>query len=259
MDILLIYIIKTLLLPPASLLILAITGLFICNKRRKVGISLIATSLFALYILSLPLVSVFLASTQQSYPALNSTQLQQSNAQAIVVLGGGTRPPAPEYDNKIVIHQRVFDRLRYTVRLAKKTKLPVLVSGGKVFDHNKSIEAELIQETFIKDFQFKADWLEDKSRNTAENAHNSFDLLNKEKIHRIILVTQAMHMARAIEQFQNTGFQVTPAPTAFISYPSQITVLSFIPSASALEISSMALHEFLGRWWYRLRYKSRIN
>ncbi len=223
------------------------------------GISFIATSLFALYILSLPLVAVFLASTQQSYPALNSTQLQQSNAQAIIVLGGGTRPPAPEYDNKIVIHQRVFDRLRYTVRLAKKTKLPVLITAGKVFDHIKLAEAEIIRETLIKDFQFKANWLEDKSRNTAENAHYSYALLNKEKIYRIILVTQAMHMARAVEQFRNVGFQVTPAPTAFISYPSQITILSFIPSASALEISSMALHEFLGRWWYRLRYKSQIN
>lgn len=145
------------------------------------GISFIATSLFALYILSLPLVAVFLASTQQSYPALNSTQLQQSNAQAIIVLGGGTRPPAPEYDNKIVIHQRVFDRLRYTVRLAKKTKLPVLISAGKVFDHIKLAEAEIIRETLIKDFQFKVDWLEDKSRNTAENAHYSYVFLNKKK------------------------------------------------------------------------------
>lgn len=223
------------------------------------GISLIATSLFSLYILSLPLVAVFLASTQQKHPALNNKQLQQSDAQAIVVLGGGTRPPAPEYDNKIVLHQRVFDRLRYTVRLAKKTNLPVLVSAGKVFDHSQSAEADVIQETLIADFQFKADWLEDESRNTAENAHYSYVLLNKEKIHRIILVTQAMHMARAVEQFRNSGFQVTPAPTAFISYPSHITALSFIPAASSLNISSMTLHEFLGRWWYRLRYKTHIN
>lgn len=255
MDIFLIYIIKTLILPPASLLILAISGLLIHIKRQKLGISLIATSLLALYILSLPLVSVFLATTQQSYPALNNSQILQSNAQAIIVLGGGTRPSAPEYDNQIILHERVFDRLRYAVRLAKKTGLPVLVSGGKVFDRTQPAEAEIIQETLVNDFQFKANWLENQSRNTAENAKFSYSLLSKESINRIILVTQALHMARAVDQFQNAGFQVTPAPTAFISYPNQITVLDFIPRASALAVSSMVVHELLGRWWYQLRYK----
>jgi uncharacterized SAM-binding protein YcdF (DUF218 family) len=253
MDIFLIYIIKTLILPPASLLILAIYGLFIHSKKQKFGLSLIATSILALYILSLPLVSVFLASTQQTHPALSNTQIQQTNAQAIVILGGGTRPPAPEYDGKIIIHQRVFDRLRYGVRLAKKTGLPILVSGGKVFDRPQPAEAKIIQEVLVNDFHFKVNWLENQSRNTAENAKFSYTLLGKNNITRIILVTQALHMARAVDQFQNAGFQITPAPTAFISYSSQITILDFIPSAPALEVSSMAIHEVLGRWWYQLK------
>ncbi len=255
MAIFVIYIIKTLILPPASLLILAILGLLIQVKRQKLGISLIATSLLTLFILSSPLISVFLASTQQCHPALNNNQIQRTNAQAIVVLGGGTRPAAPEYDGQIIIHQRVFDRLRYAVRLANKTKLPVLVSSGKVFDRPQPAEAEIIQEILVKDFHFKATWLENQSRNTAENAKFSYKILNKENIDRIILVTQALHMARAVDQFKNVGFQVTPAPTAFISYSDQISALSFIPSASALEVSSMVLHELLGRWWYQLRYK----
>lgn len=255
MDIFLIYIIKTLILPPASLLILAILGLIIHSKRQKPGISLIAFSLLALTILSLPLVSVFLTSIQETHPAIYNSQLQQTNAQAIVVLGGGTRSSAPEYNNRTIIHNRVFDRLRYAVRLARKTGLPLLASGGKVVDRNQPSEAELMQETLINDFQFKATWLEVKSRNTAENAHYSYALLGKENITQIILVTHALHMARAVQQFQNAGFQVTPAPTAFISHLGQITVFDFIPSAPALGESSMALHEFLGRWWYQFRYK----
>ncbi len=254
MDIFLIYIVKTLILPPASLLILALLGLIIHSKRQKLGISLITLALLALTILSLPLVSVFLTSTQEIYPAINSSQLQQTNARAIVVLGGGTRSSAPEYNNRTIIHNRVFDRLRYAVRLAKKTGLPLLVSGGKVVDRNQPSEAELMQETLINDFQFKATWLEDKSRNTAENAYYSYALLSKEKISRIILVTHALHMARAVQQFQNAGFQVTPAPTAFISQLDQITALDLIPSAPAFEVSSGVLHELLGRWWYQIRY-----
>jgi hypothetical protein len=30
--------------------------------------------------------------------------------------------------------------------------------------------------------------------------------------------------------------------------------IDFIPSANALRLSTYALHEQLGRWWYRLRY-----
>ena len=255
MDIFLIYIVKTLILPPASLLILAIFGLIIHSKRQKLGNSLIALSLLALTVLSLPLASVFLTSIQEIHPAINSSQLQQTNAKAIVVLGGGTRSSAPEYNNRTIIHNRVFDRLRYAVRLARKTGLPLLASGGKVVDRNQPTEAELIQETLIKDFQFKATWLEGKSRNTAENAYYSYALLGKENITRIILVTHALHMARAARQFQNAGFQVIPAPTAFISQLDQITIFDFIPSAPALNESSMALHELLGRWWYLLRYK----
>ncbi len=254
MDILLTYVFKALILPPASLIILAICGLLISKKRKKLGNIIITTSISALCILSVPLVATFLASSQESHKALQLSQLEQSHAQAIIVLGGGIRPFAPEYDNKAVILNKVFDRLRYAVRLSKKTELPILVSGGTVLNKASPTEAILIQDTLVNDFHLKAKWLEDKSRNTAENAQFSYNLLKKEKISRVILVTHALHMARAVEQFQKVGFTVTPAPTTFHSYPVQMTVLDFIPSASALKLSSNALHELFGRWWYQLRY-----
>ncbi len=254
MDILLTYIFKALILPPASLIILAIGGLLISKKREKLGNIIITISIAVLCILSVPLVATFLASSQESHKAFQIKQLEQNHVQAIIVLGGGIRPSAPEYGNKAVIRNKVFDRLRYAVRLSKKTELPILVSGGKVLNKASPTEAILIQDTLVNDFHLKAKWLEDKSRNTAENAQYSYNLLKKEKISRVILVTHALHMARAVEQFQKVGFIVTPAPTTFHSYPTQITVLDFIPSAPALRLSSNALRELFGRWWYRLRY-----
>lgn len=253
MDIFLIYVIKALILPPAILLLLALFSLLRHHIKSCHGVWLATVSVTGLYLLSLPVVSVYLASAQQAYPALSNDQIQNTNAQAIVVLGGGTRPPAPEYNNRPVLHERVFDRLRYAVRLAKRTGLPLLVSGGKVFDNNYPSEAELMREALIQDFQFNPDWLENKSRNTAENAQFSFALLGKKNFKKIILVTHAIHMARAVEQFRRVGFQVTPAPTAFITSQND-TILNFIPSASALEVSTMSIHELLGRLWYQLRY-----
>ncbi len=253
MDIFFIYLVKALILPPAILLILAIISLFRHLKNQNHGIGLAMSCLVGLYLLSLPSVSVLLASIQQTYPALSKTQIQNTDAQAIVVLGGGTRPPAPEYDNHPVLHERVFVRLRYAVKIAKTTKLPLLVSGGKVFERKYPSEAELMQEALVQDFQYKAKWLEEKSRNTAENAQFSYAILGKKNIRKILLVTHALHMSRAVQQFRRVGFQVTPAPTAFIT-PENGSVFSYIPSASALETSSMALHELLGKLWYAFRY-----
>ncbi len=253
MDIFFIYLVKALILPPAILLVLAIFSLFRHLKDRTRGIGLAAICLIGLYLLCLPAVSVFLASLQQIYPALSKTQIQNTDTQAIVVLGGGTRPPAPEYDNRAALHERVFVRLRYAVKIAKLTNLPILVSGGKVFGGKYPSEAELMQESLAQDFQYKANWLEEKSRNTAENAQFSYAELKKENIKKILLVTHALHMPRAVQQFRRVGFQVTPAPTAFIS-TENTSVFNYIPSASALEVSSMALHELLGKLWYTLRY-----
>ena len=53
-------------------------------------------SLGALLLLSLLIVAKYLAATQESYPALKRDELQDFSPQAIVVLGGGLRRPAPE-------------------------------------------------------------------------------------------------------------------------------------------------------------------
>ena len=74
------------------------------------------------------------------------------------------------------------------------------------------------------------------------------------KINRIILVTHALHMRRAVEQFQQHGLQVIPAPTLFLSKSDSLDLFSFLPSAKALENSSLVIHEILGRAWYKLRY-----
>ncbi len=253
MDIFFIYLIKALILPPAILLIVAIISLLRHFRNNNHGVGLAIICLIGLYLLSLPAVSVMLASSQQIYPALSKAQIKNTDAQAIVVLGGGTRPPAPEYDNRTVLHERVLVRLRYAVRIARLTNLPLLVSGGKVFERKYPSEAELMQEALVQDFQYKANWLEEKSRNTAENARFSYQILGKENIRKILLVTHALHMPRAAQQFRRVGFNVMPAPTGFIT-PENRSVFSYIPSASALEVSSMALHELLGKLWYKLRY-----
>ena len=253
MDIFIIYIIKTLLLPLSSLLLISLTGLFLL-KQRNYSVTIIILSLVSLLLLSLPIVSILLTATQEKYPPIKLTSVNDFAAQAIVVLAGGLRGIAPEYENQVTLNNNSLERIRYAAQLAKQTQLPLLVSGGKVFNTHIPSEAEIMTDVLNNEFNQAVRWQEKESRNTAENAKYSQQMLSQDGIKRIILVTHALHMYRAVQQFHNQGLQVLPAPTVFISKQEINFPLSFLPSAGALKNSSLAIHEIMGRAWYALRY-----
>jgi uncharacterized SAM-binding protein YcdF (DUF218 family) len=59
-------------------------------------------------------------------------------------------------------------------------------------------------------------------------------------------------MPRAKQAFQAAGFEVVTAPTAYTTRYNT-NILSFIPSANALENTHIAMHELIGMLWYRLK------
>ncbi|NTU53790.1 MAG: YdcF family protein [Chlorobiaceae bacterium] len=68
---------------------------------------------------------------------------------------------------------------------------------------------------------------------------------------RIILVTSAFHMQRAAGLFERQGFVVERFPVDYrTTGKERLTVMSFLPDAAALETSSLALHELMGRVLY---------
>ena len=253
MDIWFIYVVKTLLLPVASLLLLSCYGCFYVIKNKAGGRWILIAPLVSLVLLSLPVVAISLAKWQQQYSALDFTDVDRLKPQAIVVLGGGVDEFAPEYGGVTTVNSRTLVRLRYAAHLVRKSQLPILVTGGRVFDSEGESEAEIMASVLSNEFNVPVRWLEPLSRNTAENALYSQRILAENKINRIVLVTAAMHMGRAVTQFERLGLSVIPAATDFKSI-SSLDLLYFLPSARALEISSMAIHEWLGQQWYRLRY-----
>jgi uncharacterized SAM-binding protein YcdF (DUF218 family) len=254
MDIFIIYIIKTLLLPLASLLIISIVGLLLIRCKPLIAQKLLRFSLSALLLLSMPIATKYLAVSQEVYPPLNNVAAYHFAAQAIVVLGGGIRESAPEYQQLATLKSSTLERVRYAAKIAKQTQLPILVTGGKVFDTDLPSEATLMAKVLTDEFRQPVRWQEKNSRNTAENADHTQAILAQEGINRIILVTHAYHMQRAVLQFQQQGFRVLPAPTVFLSQSDTLNILSFLPSAAALQKSTLILHEIMGIIWYKLRY-----
>ncbi|MFZ5843373.1 MAG: YdcF family protein [Pseudomonadota bacterium] len=252
-DIVLVYAGKALLLPPGLNLLLIALAWLVGRKWRLLGISLFGLSLLSLLALSLPITAQGLMANLQPVAAqrlsLLPTDMQQA---AIVVLAGGRRSNAPEFEGSDTVSARTLERLRYAARLQRQTRLPVLLSGGKVFGE-ATAEAVLMNDSFISDFRGAPNWLEADSRNTAENAEFSARVLKANGITTIFLVTHAAHMARAEAEFRKHGLTVLPAPLGYSQPNSGKTgPLEYLPSAEALARSAEALHEHLGLLWYRL-------
>ncbi len=252
MEFQVISVIKALFLPPLGFLVLA--GIGLVFSRQRWGYHLLSMSVVALLVFSLPWTANFLAKQWESVGVLNSRVVTGYRPQAIVVLGGGIKESGQEYGAGYEPGDRTAKRIRYAAKLARETGLPILVSGGKP-RHYETTEAEVMASRLYQDFGLTVRWLEKRSRNTAENARYSQVLLKSDGVERIILVTQAYHMPRALTQFRATGLAVVPAPTDFISNDEAPDIFRFIPSIAALEKNFLMIHEWVGYYWYRLRYR----
>lgn len=81
-------------LPPTSLIMLGFFGLWLARRHPRAGHGLAALALILFTALSLPPIAQSLIVTLEHYPPIPLEQLGQ--AQAIVILGGGSYRNAPE-------------------------------------------------------------------------------------------------------------------------------------------------------------------
>ncbi|MCF6193849.1 MAG: YdcF family protein [Kangiellaceae bacterium] len=233
-----------------------VIGYWFLKKSRVISLSLFVISFTTLFVFSLPFVAQLLNQILQTDQALTAKQVklladEDRDDLAIVVLAGGRIQLAPEYGDIDTVSSSTLQRIQYASWLHRKTKLPILVSGGSLRSESTP-EAVLMNQTMLSAFNIAPKWIEYKSKNTVENAQYSAEILFKHNISDILLVTHANHMQRAKMTFEKHGFKVTVAPTVFDL--SRTSWLDFIPSASALHKSQVALHEKIGRIWFSVRY-----
>ena len=241
-------ILATLMLPPAAPLLLMLLGLLLAARKKAGGLALAFIAAASLWLLSCHGAAMWLAHNllpQQT--ALTLPALKAANVQAIVVLGGGVHPVAPEYGEAQASAPATL-RLRYGAWLARQSGLPVAFAGGLGWGAASTqtlSEGQVARRAAQQDYGLTLRWIDDRSRDTAENAQMLRPILQKDGIQRIALVTHAWHMPRSAQAFERAGFTVTPAPMGFI-LPSRKSVLEWIPSADGLGTSQLVLKEWLG-------------
>jgi len=227
---------KSLILPPLGPLLLAGVGLLLLKRRPRLARACLIAGIGSLWLISTPIVAVTLSHWADHYPPLDLRIA--TGAQAIVILGGGgQRVLAPEYGGPAAAPQ-LLERLTYGAYVARKTGLPILVTGFH-------IEAIAMRETLKRNFGIEARWVDDQSYDTFENARNSVRLLEADGVHRIILVTRSTHLWRAAHEFSAAGIEVVPAPEE-IQADDQSGFSRYAPSTNGLEIACSSINELVG-------------
>jgi len=247
-DVLVHQLVGAVFLPPLSLLLMAVLGLLLIRRGWvKFGRTLLLGGLALIYLCATPACSLWLNGLLERYPPLSSAALAQ--AEAIVVLGGGKRP-GPEYGSDEPAADTLI-RLRYAAHLARASGKPVLVSGGA--PNGGTPEGQVMAKSLHDDFGITPRWVEDGSDTTADNARLSAELLRRDGLRRIALVSQGWHLARAVPAFVAQGLAVVPAPTGYVRYEISGARL-WVPQGRAMQECHSALRELIGIGYYALRH-----
>ena len=233
--------------------LLAALCAFAFGARRK-GIAASASLVVLLWAASIPVTARALLSTLEAqYPA--SAIETYPAVDVIIVLGGGVRPaneanPYPDLGE-------ASDRAIHAYRLYRAGKAPhILLSGGPVLGAaTDETEAGAMAELLVGLGVDRSHLIiEDKSRNTHENAVETALIWRRDHFRSALLITSAAHMPRALAAFRQTGMAVEPAPTDIIHgsikdpFP-----LSVLPDSESLDRTTKALKEWLGLIVYRWR------
>lgn len=240
-------VLAALVLPPAGPLLLALAGLLLATRRRGWGLVLAAAGIVIALALSTNGLALVLARhLMPDVAAARPQELQQ--VQAIVVLGGGVLPQAPEY-GAAQPSPHTLARIRYGAWLAHRTGRPLAFAGGIGWGAaGTATEAEgtVARRVLQDEYGLAVRWVDDQSRDTAENARRMAQLLRPANIRHIALVTDATHMPRAAAAFRRQGFDVLPAPTGFPE-PQGRPLLEWLPSSGGIEVCRELVREWLAR------------
>jgi uncharacterized SAM-binding protein YcdF (DUF218 family) len=131
----------------------------------------------------------------------------------------------------------------------------VIISGGATDARVKdAVEARVLAKQ-LEDWGIAKPriFIEDASRNTHENAIYSERIVRERGFAKLVLVTSAAHMKRAAGCFYAAGLRFDTLPVDFHAYDPARFSSGIIPRTDALNASTGALHEYLGRLVYGIQ------
>lgn len=233
-----------------SLMLAALGLLFTLLGRRRLGFFAALIAGLWLYVCSTSSVANYLTdSLERDFVPRAMSVIEP--AQAIVLLGGAVR--GDTHMGTLADLNQQADRILHAAHLFQNGKAPLILLSGGAAPGNRPDAEQVKDILLLMGVPAHLMLLEKYSRNTYYNAVYSAKMLKDRGITRILLVTSAFHMRRALALFEAQGMEVTPAPTDFQRVVGHRIIPGWLPGVANLARTTHALHELVGYQVYRWR------
>lgn len=258
---------KPIILPPTLIAIGILGSFFALKKNPRLGKRILIFIFFIYFILSIePTAYILSRSLESRYSQISINEIKSSldSIEGIVILAGGAWQVQNGKYSFVELSGASWRRLWHGVELFNELdgRIPLIYSGssGKPFYPFKK-EADLAKKyalsAGVPEEKF---FVESESRTTAESglAMKNFleENFGKNENHKIIFITSANHMPRALAVFDKVGITPLAFPADFSFSSFQISPLSFFPSAESFGASVRAIHEYIGLIIYQILGKA---
>lgn len=243
-------------LPIGSLLLLVGLALLWFSRKQKAGKVFVTSGTLLLLTLSYGLLTpLTLRPLERKYPPLltaSALSTPEAPIKWVVVLGGGG-VYNPQQPSSSQLSAASLARLSEGIRIQRQIpNSKLILSEGSYYQLLPigDVMARVAQDLGVAPESIV---IERESHDTEGQAELIHPLVGGD---RFILVTSASHMPRSMALFTKRGMAPLAAPTDFSTLSSETLRPSlFYPNAGELRKVELAIHEYLGLAWGRLRGK----
>lgn len=220
-------------------------------SRRRLAATLALVSAALLYVFSTAAASN--ACMRLAERSAVRTASESGRYEAVILLGGMVDEPVRLTHGQMAYTEANERLLQAFAMLREDRAQYVLIAAGMINPSHTQSEAETLGRQLE---QWGIDRgrivLETSSRNTRENALNSASIIAKYGWTKLVLITSAFHMKRALGCFHQVGVHPDAWPVDYRSNHTPVFDTSLLPRSDALDLSAIALREMAGRLVYQL-------
>lgn len=171
----------------------------------------------------------------------------------IIVLGGSIRQLITAYRGQPSLTSGAERLTEFIVLARRYPEAKLVFSGGSALITQPEVKEWKTAYQFFNEMGLDINRIifEKDSRNTNDNAINTYRLVKPGKGERWLLITSAMHMPRSVGVFRKAGWDPVPFPVDYQTYGSAQKQLRF-NLGSGLKGLSLFWREWLGLLVYRV-------
>jgi uncharacterized SAM-binding protein YcdF (DUF218 family) len=237
-----------LVLPPVGLILLAMLALLL-RRRWLALLALLLTLLLSVEGLVNPLARLYAEPRPAREIQARAAAWRGKPDTLVLVLGGGVKA-GTHADGGYELKPRTAERLRRGLGWSRQLRLPLAFSGGRSprAEAGAPSEAAVVERSLRELGLPPAVWLEADSPDTRGNARLSAKLLAQHRVRRVLLVTDDLHMPRALAHFRAAAPEVEflAAPLQQEHQPEH-RLDAWLPTLRGMERGNYLAYEWVAR------------